>query len=324
MIRTIVGVLRGGTSSEYDLSLKTGAAILTALPTEQYETRDILIDKKGMWHLRGMPVEPARALTQIDVAFNAVHGGIGEDGTIGRIIARSGVPYVGSMPHASALALHKVRAREVLTENGIRMPQGVSFSLGMDLDTAEMAQEVFRHFGPPYIVKPPSEGASHGIQIAGSMIELPDMIADCLDRYEAVLIEEFIRGHNVSVGAIEGFRNEDVYVLPPAHTVTPDGFRFIHSDLHRDESLTHKVPSDFTVDHKNALADMARRAHRALGLGHFSRADFILASRGPYLLEVNAIPGLYPGASFPAMLESVGSSVPEFLAHAIRRAQVCV
>ncbi|MBM3261669.1 ATP-grasp domain-containing protein [Candidatus Kaiserbacteria bacterium] len=328
MIRTKVGVLRGGTSSEYDLSLKTGASILAALPEEKYETRDILIDKQGTWHSRGMPSTPARALTQIDVVLNAVHGGIGEDGTIGRILARSGVPFAGSVPYASALAFHKGRAREALMRSGIRMPQGLPFSVRDRIDTGEMARAVFALIPPPYIVKPFSEGASHGIRIARTIIELPDVIGDVLDAYGGAVVEEFIRGHEVSVGLIEGFRGEKLYVLPPAHTIMPGmthpdrrGWHFITPESHRDASLTHKVPSSFTHQEKRALADIARRAHLALGLGAFSRADVILTPRGPYLLEVNTIPGLYPGASFPHMLESVGSSVREFAEHAIMLAR---
>ena len=324
MTRTIVGVLRGGTSSEYDLSLKTGAAILSALPEDQYETRDILVDKQGMWHVRGIPADPARALAQVDVVLNALHGGVGEDGTVGRIITRMGIPYAGSTPHASALALNKIRARQVLQGAGIRMPHGVSFTLDTHLNTAEMAMAVFNQFAPPYMVKPPSDGASYGIRMAGSIVELPDMIADCLDVYGSVLVEEFVRGHDVSVGVVEGFRNEDLYALPPAHMIVPDamstdrkGSRFIHSALHRDQNLIHRVPSGFSFEDKESLTDVARRAHNILELSHFSRADFVLTPRGPYLLEVNAIPGLYPGASFPLMLESVGSSTREFLEHAI-------
>jgi len=321
MVRTIVGVLRGGTSSEYDLSLKTGAAILGALSEDRYETRDIFIDKQGMWHLRGMPSTPARALAQTDVIFNAVHGGIGEDGTIGRILARIGIPSVGSTPYSSGLAFNKSRAREVLLQSGIRMPQGLSFTLGDHLDTGAMARIVFDQFAPPYMVKPPTDGASHGIILAHSIIELPDAIGDVLDAYGAVLIEEFIRGHDASVGVIEGFRGQSLYALPPAHMIAPQGSQFIHSGLHRDQGLIHSVPSNFSHDDKQALVTAARRAHRVLGLGHFSRADFILTPRGPYLLEVNTIPGLYPGASFPPMLESVGSSVGEFAEHAIQLAQ---
>src|SRR3989344_3801515 len=109
MARTVVGVLRCGTSNEYDLSLKTGAAMLNALPDDSYDARDILIDKRGLWHARGVPVEPARALSQVDVVLNALHGGVGEDGTVARVLERAGVPYTGSGPMQLALSLNKLR-----------------------------------------------------------------------------------------------------------------------------------------------------------------------------------------------------------------------
>ncbi len=96
---------------------------------------------------------------------------------------------------------------------------------------------------------------------------------------------------------------------------------FFHSSVHEEGSARHTVPSNFSHSEKTALADIARAAHRALELSHFSRADFILTPHGPYLLEVNALPGLYQGASFPPMLEAVGSSTREFLEHAIQLAR---
>ena len=315
-----VGVLRGGTSSEYELSLKTGAAMLAALPDDKYDTRDIFIDKRGYWHLRGMPTDAARALSQIDVVLNALHGGVGEDGTVQRLLELSGVPYSGARPQAAALSLNKIRAREVLQNAGVRMPRAVSFNLGNALSTGEMSHLVFSQFGPPYVVKPPQEGASMGIRFATTLLELPDLLGDVLDAYGAALVEEYIRGEEASVGIIEDFRGEEMYVLPPAHVVVPDGAQFQEFAHHQGGSLRHNVPSNFTQTEKQAIADLARAAHRALGLSHFSRADMILTPRTVYLLEVNAIPGLYPGASFPPMLESVGSSVPEFLEHAIKLA----
>src|SRR3990167_870611 len=109
MSRTSVGVLRGGTSNEYNLFLKTGAAMLQALPEERYETRDIFIDKSGMWHLRGMPVDSSRALSQVDVVLNGLHGGVGEDGTVQRLLARSGVGFSGSRAQGSWGFLNKIR-----------------------------------------------------------------------------------------------------------------------------------------------------------------------------------------------------------------------
>jgi D-alanine-D-alanine ligase len=321
MTKTIVGVLRGGTSSEYDLSLKTGAAMIAALPQEHYEVRDIFIDKSGFWHLRGSPVTPARALSQLDVVLNALHGGIGEDGTVQRILHRAGIPYSGSSALASALSLNKVRAREIMQQAGVLMPQADSFLVSDNLNTGEMAKRVFSQFGPPYVIKPPTEGGSHGIAIAESLHTLPEVLGDVLDRYGAALVQQFIQGKEASVGVIEKFRNEELYALPPARVMVPQGARMLEFRHHEQGSLDHRVPSDFTDEQKQMLMHAARSAHRALGLGHFSRADFIVTPRTVYLLEINATPGLYPGASLPPMLESVGSSVGEFLEHAIKLAR---
>ncbi|MDO8522185.1 MAG: ATP-grasp domain-containing protein [bacterium] len=321
MSRIIVGVLRGGTSKEYNLSLKTGAAILSSLPEEKYEVRDILVDRGGVWHSRGIPVDSSRALAQIDVVLNGLHGGVGEDGTVQRLLDNAGVAYAGSRAHGAWLSLNKIRAREVLQKAGIRMPRGVSFTLSNGLNTAEMAQAVFSQFGPPYIVKPQSEGASYGIRYALHLLELPDAIGDVLDEYGAALIEEYIKGDEVSAGIIADFRGLELYVLPPVHVKLPGDARFLDSSHHEDALAQHVCPSNFTHAEKRAIEEMARMAHRALGLSHFSRADIINTRRGPYLLEVNALPGLYAGASFPVMLEAVGSSTQEFLEHAIALAQ---
>lgn len=291
--------------------------MLGALPEDRYDVRDIFIDRRGYWHLRGTPVEPARALAQVDVVVSALHGGAGEDGTVQRILERLGVPYAGARAAAASSSLNKVRARELFRKAGVRMPRAASFSLENGLTTGEMAQMVFSQFGPPYVVKPASEGAGRGITLASTLIDLPDALGDVLDAHGSALVEEFIRGEEASVGVLEDFRNEELYVLPPAHVVLPAGLTLMAPHVHEEGTLSHIVPSHFSQSEKKALADIARAAHRALGIAHFSRADVILTPRGAYLLEVNAIPGMYPGASFPPMLESVGSSVREFLEHGI-------
>ena len=307
MARTIVGVLRGGPSSEYEHSLKSGAALLNALPEDAYDTRDIFIDKSGMWHMRGQPADAARILAQIDVALNALHGGVGEDGTVQRLLDRAGVPYTGSRASASALSLNKIRAREILNNAGILMPRAASFSIQNDVTTADMARAVFEQFGPPYVVKPAAEGSSFGIITADSIVDLPYVIADVLDAYGAALVEEFIRGEEATTGVIEDFRNEEFYVLPPAHVLVA-GTRYA-------------VPSSFSHEDKSRIIEAARAAHKALGMSHFSDADFILTKRGPYLLEVNAIPHFHTESPMHHMLESVGSSVREFAEHAIALAR---
>lgn len=320
MSRTTVGVLRGGTSREYDLSLKTGAAMMAALPEDQYDVRDIFIDRAGMWHRRGMPTDPARALQQIDVVLNALHGGVGEDGSVHRILDRAGVAYAGSGALASALSYHKPRAREVLAAAGIRVPLGMSFSLGSEIPTDRMARQVFERFGPPYVVKPASEGHGHGIMIASSIIDLPFIIADALEEFGVVVVEEFVVGREATTLIIEDFRDEALYATPPARLYLPEGARYL--DPASRSLMRHTVPGDFSHGEREDILAIARAAHRALGMSHFSRADIMLNRRGvPYLLEVNSTPKFHEGALTPHLLESVGSSVREFLEHAIHLAR---
>lgn len=320
MSRTIVGVLRGGTSSEYELSLKTGAVMLNALPEDRYDTRDIFIDKSGLWHARGIPTDASRALNQVDVVLNALHGGVGEDGSVQRILERAGVPFTGSRALASAMSLNKIRAREIMQEVGVRMPRGIAFSLDNHLSTADMAHAVFSQFAPPYVVKPPTEGGGVGVIIADSIVELPDALGDILDAYGAALVEEFVRGREATVNLLEGFRDEELYAFPPARVHLPEGVRLL--DASNRASVRYSAPSDFSHEEKQSIMDIARAAHKALDLSHFSRADIMITARGvPYLLEVNATPKLHEGAALPQMLESVGSSVREFLEHSIALAR---
>jgi len=323
MTRTIVGVLRGGNSNEYDLSLKTGAAVMNALSNDKYTVRDILIDRSGIWHIQGRPAEPARVLHGVDVVFNAMHGGIGEDGTIARIIGRAGVPFTGARPDASALSLNKAQARRRMSEAGIRMPRAVSFGMTDELTTGDLAKMVFQQFGPPYVVKPTSSNFSEGVLFVPTLNELPDAIGDTLDAYGNALAEEFVRGREVSVGVVDGFRGEDAYALPPAEIVCVDEGVLITSRAWREGMLRTTCPSEshHTVAHRSQLLDVAKKAHSTLGLSGYSTVDFIVTSRGPYLLEVDALPGLYDDAPFPAMLGAVGATLPEFVEHTLYRAR---
>lgn len=107
MHQPVIGVLRGGPSPEYEVSLKTGHTVLTHLPQARYRTQDIFIDKTGVWHVRGREMEPARALATVDAVFNALHGAYGEDGTVQRLMETHAVPFTGSGTLGSCIAMHK-------------------------------------------------------------------------------------------------------------------------------------------------------------------------------------------------------------------------
>ncbi len=121
MTKTKVGVLRGGPSSEYEVSLNTGDSVLSSLNPEKYQPVDIFIDKKGVWHVSGIPRDPRKALAGIDIVFNALHGEYGEDGKVQTILESLGVPYTGSSVVPSAIAMNKATTKETLAKFGVKL-----------------------------------------------------------------------------------------------------------------------------------------------------------------------------------------------------------
>lgn len=320
MSRTVVGVLRGGPSAEYDVSLKTGAAILNALPEDHYRALDILIDKQGRWHQLGRPTDPMRVLHSVDVVVNGLHGTYGEDGAVQRLLERSNVPYTGPRPEGAALAMYKPRAKEIVRAAGLFVPRGVTFMLPDERDSWQMSQQVFNQFAPPYIIKPANSGSSVGLRFAKTINDLNDALADALDAHQAVLVEEFISGSEATVGVIDDFREHDIYALPPIEIVLGPRACFDYEAKYNG-TTQELCPSTFPLGIKRDLEWAARTAHQALGLRHYSRSDFRVHPSGRvYFLEANSLPGLTETSLIPKALKEVGSSLKEFLAHIINKA----
>src|SRR3989344_7619548 len=147
MSKIRVAVLRGGPSSEYEVSLKTGESILKHLPEEKYHAHDVFIDKNGLWHMRGRSIEPRQALEQNDVVVNALHGEWGEDGKVQRLLETFGVPYTGSGPLGSAIAMNKLLTKQYLQREKIKTPQHVALNVSDGLH--ERVLQIFRAFPQP-------------------------------------------------------------------------------------------------------------------------------------------------------------------------------
>jgi len=318
-MRTVVGVVRGGPSQEYDVSLKTGASVLGALDPQKYEARDLFVDRTGQWHLFGAPASPERALREIDVVFNATHGAWGEDGTLPALLDALAVPYTGSGAVASALAFHKQKTKEVVAKLGLKVPRSVLVRPSADAE--ETALRLFRSFPHPAIVKPVTGGSS----VATHKIENFHALAWALGRAwahaPAALLEEFIPGREATVGVIERFRNEKLYALMPVEIVPPQDAAFFDYDAKYGGRTLERVPAHFPHEVKRELGELAKKAHQALGLAHYSRSDFIVSKRGIYFLEVNTLPGLTGESLLPKALQAVGASLPHFIEHIISLAK---
>ena len=318
-MKVVVGVLRGGPSSEYEVSLKTGASVIKNLHPEKYSPRDIFVDRTGTWHVHGTPVSPEQALRGTDVVFNAMHGDYGEDGQLQRVLDKLGVAYTGSNAAASALAFNKHNTKVEVKKLGIKTPHALVVEEPSDVEA--MAFDIFRTFPHPAIVKPVSGGSS----VATSKVDSYHALAWALKQAFAVspkvLVEEYIKGREATVGVIDNFRNEQTYVLMPVEIIPPPEHSFFNYEAKYGGFTTERVPGNFTDAQKKELADMARTVHEGLGLSHYSRSDFIISPRGTYFLEVNTLPGLTEESLLPKAVHAVGSNLEGFLDHVITLAR---
>jgi len=317
MTGTVVAVLRGGPSSEHDVSLKSGHAVISALPEDMFTIRDIYIDKNGVWYERGRQTAPERVLSQIDVAFIALHGEYGEDGTLQRMLEMHGIPYTGSDSFSSKIAMHKVLAKERARELGLLTPK--YHFVGENDDAEQAAAHIVRTFHQPVIVKPVSLGSSVGISIVGGYAPVLSAIQSLLP-HGGVLVEEVIIGKEATAGVVEGLRGEELYQLPPVEIIPPEEAAFFDKESKYNGTSQEIVPGRFSRTELNELMRQAAAMHTALGLRHYSRSDFIVSPKGIYYLETNSLPGLTSESLLPKSLSAVGVSLPDFITHVLTKA----
>lgn len=306
-----VGVLRGGASTRYDISLKSGHAVQVALEGT-HVVHDIFVDKRGAWHRRGVVVTPEKALQGIDVVFNAMHGTYGEDGTVQKILTSLGIPYTGADAFAAAVALDRARAKEVLKKiPEVRMPLHHVVSHYHGMHYAEKSHEIFSYFGPPYIVKSLHGGTHQHVRVGKVLHDLPKAIHYvATETGDDVLVEQFEKGIHIACHVIEGFRGKTHYTTIPAERVYDNGL-----------SVSAHAPAPVTVATKKRIEDASVYVHKTLELGHVSEVHFIATDRSLFFLSVDTSPVLTTAGPLQVSLEAVGSSLKEYALHLIDRAQ---
>ena len=317
-----IAVLRGGPSSEYDVSLLSGSAVLKSLRELNYPHKDIIISKKGEWLESGMTRTPDNALDAVDVVFIALHGEYGEDGQIQRILHRKKIPFTGSGSMSSAIAFNKELTKQTLKDFDIKMVphrrvdklslHNLQFELDYIAET--MHSELF--------VKPLASGSSIGALYIPSRDALETSLRELLTAYDSVMVEEFIRGREATVGVLQDFRGQSLYVLPPIEIVPPGGQPFFSNEVKYNGATEEICPGRFSYDEKIKLAEAAALAHTALHLDHYSRSDFIVRNGEVYFLEVNTLPGLTNESLLPKAAAAIGLPFNDLVKHLIETSRV--
>jgi D-alanine-D-alanine ligase len=288
-----IGVLLGGQSSEREVSLRTGEAVLTALRERGHDAIPIYVDQD---------VDVAlRQEQRIDVAFIALHGRMGEDGCVQGLLELLGIPYTGSDVMASALAMHKAKAKELFRLHNLPTPAYYTL-------TAEALADlpaVHGDFGFPCVVKPIREGSSVGVAICQSLDELAPAIEHALCFDGQVLIERFIAGREVSVAILED------RALGACEIAPRDGF-YDYQNKYTKGATDYFVPPRLSPERYRGVLAQALRAHLALGCTGATRVDLIVSDSGnEYVLEVNTVPGMTPTSLLPKIADASGISFGE-------------
>lgn len=315
-----VGVLRGGPSGEYDVSLKTGKNIIDSLQTlDKYEVSDIFIDRSGNWHMKGVARPIERILPHVDVIVNALHGTYGEDGRVQSILESHNMPFTGSGSFGSAIGMNKPLAKKFFRGEGLLTPE--HFVVKKENYVQSLLNRIKTRYPHLRLVKPASSGSSLGVSLVKHHDELELAILNAFEHSDDVLLEEFIKGREATCGVVEG--RDGVYALHPVEIrdLSEAGANgkdiWSYESKYSDDLHELVCPGNFTAEEARQIQDAAVRAHKALGLRHYSRSDFIVTKYGPYILEVNTLPGMTSASLFPRSLSVAGVSLPEFLDHIV-------
>jgi len=282
-----IGVIAGGDSPERAVSLMTGEQVAQALGELGHRATLVRID--GLDDLVG-------ALRGVRTAFNCLHGGPGEDGTVQLLFDVLGVAYPGSGPQASALCMDKPRAKDVLSRRGIPVPPGTLYA-GQPI--APFCEKAASEFGLPLVLKPSNQGSSVGVQIIDAVDDLPAAMEKGYETYGALLVEAYIPGRELTAGILQ---IDGIEQALPLVEMRPKN-RFAHYDYEAKytEGVTEfLVPAPLPETTTRHVQEVALAAHRALGCSGFSRIDLRLHTDGtPYVLEANTLPGMTKMSDLP-------------------------
>jgi D-alanine-D-alanine ligase len=281
--RARIVVLKGGRSAEREVSLVSGRECASALRQEGYDV--VEIDA-------GPDVAAVLAAQKPDAVFNALHGRWGEDGCVQGLLEWMRIPYTHSGVLASALAMDKVRAKQMFAAVGLPVARGLVMP----------REEIQRDhpMEPPYVVKPVSEGSSVGIYLVMENANGPARLSR--DLPDELLVEEFVPGRELTTSVMDGRALAVTDILA-------DGWYDYHAK-YTEGGSRHIVPAALPEEITSACLDFALRAHEVLGCRGVSRSDFrwdeARGLGGLYLLETNTQPGMTPTSLVPEQAAHCG------------------
>ncbi len=292
-----VSVIMGGTSSERQVSLASGEAVARALNETGFEARSIVLGP-------GDDTLSTLAGAEMDAAFLALHGKLGEDGCVQGLLELLGVPYTGSNVLSSALAMDKLKSKELFRLHNVPTPPYYVYEQEAGLSVAE----AHGSFGFPVIVKPRREGSSIGVSRANDMTQLVEAIEIASAFDSSVLIERFVQAREVAVGILDG-RVLGAIEIAPKHGIYDFAAKYTPG------MTDYFMPARLQPARYRNVLNLAERAAEALDTSGAVRVDLLVTEgQNEYVLEVNTLPGMTPTSLLPKIAGAAGYSFGELCA----------
>jgi len=295
-----VAVLKGGRSLERGVSLRSGARVEDALARLGHEV--VALDVGG-------DLVKRLELERPDVAFVAMHGVGGEDGTAQELLEILGIPFTGPGAAACARCMDKSQAKHAIREAGLPTPDWFAFSQTAfrELGAADALSRLERGLGFPLVVKPSRGGSSLGVKFAGSAGEVPQALVSAFSYDDRILLERFVGGRELAVSVL----GEEA--LPVVEAIPAGGDSYDFEARYEIGRTRFVCPAELSEDESAAVTEAALASYRALGCSGFARVDLILDATGPQILEANAIPGLTDTSLLPQAAEAAGLSFEQLV-----------
>ena len=290
-----IGVVMGGTSAEREISLRSGRAVARALEKAGHDV--VRLEISNQLHALKMLNE-----ARLDVAFLALHGRLGEDGCIQGMLELLGVPYTGSSVLASALAMDKLKSKELFRLHNVPTPPYYLYEGPAERDAI---LDCHHSFGFPVMVKPRREGSSIGLTRADDFDSLVSAVRVAQAHDDSVLVERFIKGREITVGILDG------RVLGALEIATPEGI-FDFQAKYQSKQTQYFIPPRLPEGLNAGVLQLAEHAARALDVHGAVRVDILVTEgRNEYVLEVNTLPGMTQTSLLPKIAESAGLNFVE-------------
>lgn len=295
-------VVLGGTSTEREVSLRSGAAVAEALQKAGFQVETLDLQPDNLHKI---------AEIRPDLVFLALHGKGGEDGSVQGVLEWMQIPYTGSGILASAVCIHKILTKKLLRDSGIPTPRFLVIGKEAKADPQKAAEKAIEALGLPLVLKACCQGSSIGTVIVRKKEDAGSALSSLFGYGDAILAEEFLSGKELTVPVL----GNDVLETLPVIEITAENEFYDYDSKYTPGKSRHIIPARISQSVRKEAERLAKEAYRACGCRGFARVDIMLdAAEKPFVIEINTIPGMTAQSLFPDAARACGIPFPELVA----------